>query len=131
MSKELERRLQRIDSMEKAVDEKLPRVRRYMEEFERLNIQLNQDDLVELTLRFASDNDERFFKFVRENHPEITSRVVPMPYVPPSAAVVSTELTSEAAVAAVLGIGIGWVWAWLAVSPWSATTNTPLTATAD
>ncbi|KAA5603223.1 hypothetical protein F1188_19960 [Roseospira marina] len=121
MAEELDRRLRRIDSMDVAIAEKMPRIRRYLKEFETRNIALTQDDLIELTLRFASARDEKFYAYMKENLGEVVERptIPALPYVPPSAAVVSTE-KAEAAIAAVLGIGIGWVWAWLAVSPWSA-----------
>lgn len=119
MSDELERKIERIDLMQEAIEEKLPRVREFTSGLEERNIKLSWDDLIELSIGFANTHDEEFFEFMRANYAAVTEKDVNIPYVPPSAMIVSTE-RAEAAIAAVLGIGIGWVWAWLAVSPWTA-----------
>ena len=89
------------------------RLARYLAEGEAAGMKLSWNELSELAIRFASENDEEFFNFLTQNYRELSRRE---PYVPPSAVIVSTEQV-ELGVAAVLGIGIGWVWAWLGVSP--------------
>lgn len=104
--------------MQQALKQKLPRITQRVRELDEKNIKLSWDDLIALAIGYASENDEQFFEFMQKNYAAVTEKPAVMPYVPPSAIVVSTERT-EGFVAAVLGIGIGWVWAWLAVSPWT------------
>jgi hypothetical protein len=118
MAGDMERKLRQLEAASSKSTEKLPRLRRYVEEMEKEDIKLSWADLYELSNRFASENDEEFFQFIIDNYRDVKADAEVARYVPPSALIVSTE-RAEACVAAVLGIGIGWVWAWLAVSPWT------------
>ena len=117
MKKKIEERVARVQRMKDILEEKSPKVERYVAEMIENEIKLSWDDLIELAIRFANEKEEEFYQFMRENYPAM--RETPR-YIAPSAIVVSTEVEpADACVAAVLGIGIGWVWAWLAVSPWA------------
>ncbi|KAA5603222.1 hypothetical protein F1188_19955 [Roseospira marina] len=119
MAEELDRKLRDLEAATAESADKIPRLRRYVEDMYAQGTTLSWSNLYELAARFASENDEEFFKFILENYRDVRADAEATRYVPPSALIVSTE-RAEACVAAVLGIGIGWVWAWLAVSPWTA-----------
>jgi len=113
--------LENIEKSKAVVAEKSGRLQRYVSEMVKDDIKLSWNDLVELSVKFANEKDEEFYRFIRANYESLKiARELGATYTPPAGVVVSTS-DLAVGVAAVLGIGIGWVWAWLAVSPWSST----------